>query len=97
MDNLTAAILTLVIVSPSIVVLAVLIWRQLLEFWSWMQPVRSLALTLVRQLSSVEIPLQRYLYAFCQTPPASNDRLKVIEHPIRTGNRSLAQRQGVIY
>ena len=47
MDNLTAAILTLLIVSPSIVVLAVIIWRQLLEFWSWMQPIRSRALTQV--------------------------------------------------
>src|SRR5580692_2970354 len=69
MDNLTAAILTLVIVSPSIVVLAVIIWRQLLEFWLRMQPVRSRALTLARRLSSFAIPLPKYLYASWQNPP----------------------------
>ncbi len=38
MDNLTAAILTLVIISPSIIVLAMLIYRQVREFWRWIAP-----------------------------------------------------------
>src|ERR1700722_3218502 len=38
MGNLTAAILTLVLISPSIIVLAVIIYREIREFWRWIAP-----------------------------------------------------------
>ena len=47
MGNLTAAILTLVLISPSIIVLAVIIYRQIREFWRWIAPFCSRGLSQV--------------------------------------------------
>jgi hypothetical protein len=50
MSNLTAAILTLVIISPSIIVLAVIAYRQVREFLIWTEPVRVRTRALARRL-----------------------------------------------
>ncbi len=39
MSNLTAALLTILVVSPSIVVLAVMIGRRVREFWTSISPI----------------------------------------------------------
>jgi hypothetical protein len=49
MGNLTAAILTLVIISSSIVVLAAIIYRQVREFWIWTEPVYARTRSLARR------------------------------------------------
>lgn len=47
MGNLTAAILTLVLISPSIIVLVVIIYREIREFWRWIAPFCSRGLSQV--------------------------------------------------
>ncbi len=100
MNNLTAAILTLVIISPSIIVLAVIVYRQVREFWIWTEPVRARKRALARRPTSYGIPLRRYLMLSGKVLPEprfpSDDHLKVIEHLVGIWNPPFGVRHVVI-